>query len=190
MLSVEEFKEVYELLDRATPVEGDCGKMCGAACCAIDGKWDAEVVNPEFKQSCDDLDLVMHLMHGEEQMHDMDDEWLEWEAGDPEEYGLSEDWTRPFYMVKCHGAHSCKRNLRPIQCRTFPLTPYLSEEGELKMIVFPENLPYICPIIEKKLEMDPEYIKNAYKAWKMLIGDDAIYDMVYEDSRVRDEENH
>ena len=39
--------------------------------------------------------------------------------------------------------------MRPLQCRTFPLTPHLTEDGILLLIYNDEELPYICPLIEK-----------------------------------------
>ncbi len=56
----------------------------------------------------------------------------------------------PVFFIKCKTPPYCVRDKRPIQCRTFPLMPYLTEDGELQMLYNDNELPYLCPLIEKR----------------------------------------
>lgn len=167
------FKEIYELLDKVNPIDSDCGLLCGAACC---------------QQDASEEDLGIYLLPGEASVHDKSDSWLDWSEEDPEESGFPESWTDPVDFVVCHGPKSCKRWLRPIQCRTFPLEPHLTEDGKLFMIVNSMELPYACPLVDEYTKIDSEFVDVTKKAWSRLIQDQRIYDLVYEDSRYRDED--
>ena len=165
-----DFLKIYALLDTFSPLDTDCGTLCGAACCKLDP----------------DGELGMYLLPGEEMAHDRSDPWLSWSEDDPADYELPASWTGKLYFVCCQGPQSCKRALRPIQCRTFPLAPHLTEDGRLCVIVDNTELPYTCPLTEDYRALNADFITTTYRAWKELIEDGRIYDMVYEDSRFRD----
>jgi hypothetical protein len=59
------YKAIYRLLDRVSPIDTDCGLLCGAACCTPEKDPDAE-------------DVGIYLLPGEEKIHSKDDDWLEW----------------------------------------------------------------------------------------------------------------
>lgn len=46
---------------------------------------------------------------------------------------------------------------------------------------------YSCPIIDKQMKLDERFVQAAYKAWGRLIQDKKIFDLVYYDSRAREE---
>ena len=48
------------------------------------------------------------------------------------------------------------------------------------------ELPYLCPLIEEELPLDPAFVKATHTAWKHLIRDPLIYDLVRADSKERD----
>lgn len=167
-----DFHEIYALLDTVNPMKTDCGLLCGAVCC--------RQAAPE--------DMGIYLLPGEASVHDKNDGWLTWSEEDPEESGFPESWTDPVDYVVCHGPENCKRKLRPIQCRTFPLEPHLTEDGHLFMIVNSMELPYECPLVEDYTRIGEDFVKVTLMVWQKLIEDPRIYDFVYEDSRYRDEE--
>ena len=76
--------------------------------------------------------------------------------------------------------------MRPIQCRSFPLLPHLSEDGELTLVFNDYELPYACPMIEEEIELDERFVKATTTVWKHLIRDPLIYDMVWGESRARE----
>ena len=55
-----EIEEIYERLEKVTPVDFDCGSLCGEACCVYDLK------NPEEE-------LALYLLPGEELMYEDSD---------------------------------------------------------------------------------------------------------------------
>ena len=50
------------MLDSVCPIDGDCGRLCGAACCTA-GDTDGE-------------ELGIYLYPGEEKLHSRKDDWL------------------------------------------------------------------------------------------------------------------
>ena len=54
------------------------------------------------------------------------------------------------------------------------------------MILNDSELPYNCPLIEREMELSPEFVQATYTAWKHLIRDPLIYDLVKEDSEYRE----
>ena len=108
------YKAIYRLLDRVSPVPFDCGTICGAACC-----------NAAYT----DEDMGIMLLPGEEKIHDKHADWLTWDSLSTDEYELPGSWKGKIFFVRCKTPPHCPRHMRPMQCRTFPLTPHLDEDG-------------------------------------------------------------
>lgn len=160
------YEEIYRRWDEHTPVPFDCGKICGAACCVTDGG----------------QTMGIYLLPGEEKVHDKKDSWLTWSMDKAQDYDFPEAWRGKVPFVACQGPAHCKREKRPIQCRTFPLRPYLTREDELIMIYDEEALPYACPLIENEVALDEGFIRVCYENWRILISDPLIRDIVKMDS--------
>ena len=169
-----DFRKIYDLFDEVSPLPFDCGTLCGAACCR--GEEDGEE------------ELGIYLLPGEASLHDRTDPWLTWSEDAAEDYDFPESWTSTVDFVTCSGPEHCRRELRPIQCRTFPLLPHLAEDGTLYMILCDAELPYRCPLLEDPSQIRPDFVKNALRAWKLLLEEPLIRDLVEYDSRARDEE--
>lgn len=188
-LSTEDYKKIYALLEKVSPIDGDCGKLCSAACYSIDGKFDGSLRDEDYvtdgTESEDEIGI--YLMPGEEKLHDKRDPWLEWTEEDAHTAGFPESWKGKVSFVKCHGASHCKRGLRPIQCRTFPVTPYLTEDNKLQLILYTDILPYKCPLVHGGFHLNEDFLRATFDAWSKLIEDRRILDLVSEDSRFRDE---
>ena len=62
-------------------------------------------------------------------------------------------------FITCDGF--CKREMRPLACRIFPLVPYVDNEGRLKVIYDPRAVNF-CPL-------EKMHITNAFKekVWKV-----------------------
>lgn len=164
------YQAIYRLLDRVSPVPYDCGTLCSAICCSCGN---------------DDENLGIYLLPGEDKVHDRDDDWLTWSAEYAEDYEFPESWTGKVYFVRCKTPPICPREKRPMQCRTFPLTPHIDEDGVLSLVLNDSDLPYSCPLIAEKIELDPAFVKATYTCWKHLLRDPLIYDLVKEDSEYR-----
>ncbi len=170
MLNLDKYREVYTILDSATPVSHDCGRLCGSICCS--------------DSTFEDGDSYIYLLPGEKEYLDHIDCRIRIERQRRDEHDLPKSWGEYVYIARCPGKGSCDRSARPIQCRTFPLQPYISKKGELDMILCYTPLPYSCPFVERELEVSEEFRSKTYKAWSILVEDKAIRDLVKLDSKV------
>lgn len=212
------WRAVYRLLDRVSPIEGDCGELCGACCCLAGQQAD--------RSGADAAEMGIYLLPGEEQLHHMPkmpcaddtakkqvhdssstetpscpaecvhsadhaadpmpDSWLKWNKIPARPFGFPESWGATVYFVQCTTPPHCPRKERPLQCRTYPLLPHLHEDGELELVYNDLELPYQCPLIEEEIPLEDRFVQATYTAWKHLIRDPRIRDLVWQDSRDRE----
>lgn len=168
------YKAIYRLLDRVSPVDYDCGALCGAACCTCEGD------SPD--EDGLDYELGIYLLPGEEKVFTMDEDWLKWSREEALDYDFPDSWFGDVYFVRCKTPPVCPRKQRPLQCRFFPLEPHFDENGTLRLILCTSDLPYKCPLIEKRMALKPEFVQATYTVWKHLIRDRLIFDLVEMDS--------
>lgn len=175
VLTKKEYEEIYRMLDEVSPIPSDCGEMCGAACCT-----------QEYTQG-EGPEMGIYLLPGEDKLHTPREDWLEWTDERAEDYEFPDSWRGVVHFVRCKTPPSCPREKRPIQCRTFPLTPYLDEEDQLSLLYNDWELPYHCPLIDEEIPLNEDFIEATYRAWEILLRDPLIYDLVKMDSKIRDE---
>ena len=189
ILGKETYKKIYESLDRVSPLESDCGKLCGAACCTCSSEPDETTPSSERDINAD-YSMGLYLLPGEDSMFDFTEDWIEWGYLQAEDYDFPDSWSGKVPFFQCKTPPVCPREKRPIQCRSFPLMPHIDEKGKLYLIFDNDNLPYSCPLIEKRdtYPLSDEFINATYSAWRILITDPYIFDLVEYDSRIREEE--
>lgn len=182
------YKAIYRLLDRVSPIDSDCGLLCGAACCT-------NAFAPEDMEYCADSDenadsyMGLYLLPGENKVFDeSDNEWIDWGYIMAEDYEFPDSWHGRVPFIQCRTAPVCRRNKRPIQCRTFPLAPHIDEDGMFHMILHADELPYSCPLIDEGMKLNEDFVKATYTCWKHLIRDPLICDLVLLDSEYRIED--
>ena len=180
-------KAIYRLLDRFSPINGNCGKLCGSICCTYEYETSSES-QPSIDEN---LSLGLYLLPGEEKLFTGREDWLEWNWEYAEDYEFPESWHGKVYFLKCKTAPFCHREMRPLQCRIFPLTPHLDENGQLFMIYQSGQLPYTCPLISEKIKLNDDFVKANFTVWKHLLRDPLIRDLVEMDSyfRIQDGED-
>ena len=166
-------QKIYQRLDEVTPVDFDCWKLCGEVCCV----YDADETHTE--------ELVLYLLPGEELMYE-DSPDFELYYMDSSEIRYPHSWKDNIYLVKCKNPPRCDRSIRPIQCRTFPLVPHISKNGEFHLVLDETEFPYECPIIRDHIKLNEDFINVTYEIWKMLISNPLVYDLVDMDSKDRD----
>lgn len=166
-------QKIYQRLDEVTPVDFDCGKLCGEVCCV----YDADETHTE--------ELVLYLLPGEELMYE-DSPDFELYYMDSSEIRYPHSWKDNIYLVKCKNPPRCDRSIRPIQCRTFPLVPHISKNGEFHLVLDETEFPYECPIIRDHIKLNEDFINVTYEIWKMLISNPLVYDLVDMDSKDRE----
>ena len=168
MLGVDKYRVIYDLLENVGPDRLDCGRYCGSICCS--------------DTSFDDGESYIYLLPGEKEYLESIGSSIPIEKQRRDEHDLPKSWGKYVYIARCNGKSMCERASRPIQCRTFPLHPYISDDNELKMVLYYMELPYSCPFIDKKLAVTEDFRRAAHEAWSMLIEDKAIRDLVMQDS--------
>lgn len=167
-LSLETCQELYRLLDRVTPLAGDCGDLCGSECC----------------RGRDELGI--YLYPGEETMFTGQEDWLEWRHPKAKHHGFPPWWTARVTMVRC--LVPCPRWRRPLQCRLYPLAPHLLRQGELLLILDPVEVPYRCPLVEEEVPLQEVFVEAVWQAWRAMLNDSEIYSLVRWESECRERE--
>lgn len=154
---------LYKKLNKRTPLKTDCGLLCKNACC----------VDTEGEE------LGMYLFPGEEEM------FLNKPHFRVESSELS-------YMDKkaeiLYCKPYCKRGERPLSCRIFPLFPYVTIEGDLKVIVDP-RARNICPLYKNNLnEFNSTFVRGVRHIGEILMSEEETFEFLFELSRLIDEE--
>jgi len=169
----ESIERIYKRLDKVSPVDFDCGKLCGEVCCVFDSE---EYPNDE---------LALFLLPGEELMYEDSDDF-ELYYIDARELEFPHSWKGDVCLVKCKNPPRCDRSIRPIQCRTFPLVPHITKKGEFHLVLDDSEFPYKCPIIEENIAFRDDFLIETYNIWRILIENPLVYDFVDYDSRKRE----
>jgi len=172
-----EFQAMYRLLDLVSPINGDCGALCGAACCDCEKLHEAEIIK--------ETEYGMYLLPGEEKIFSRKEDWLTWYVDDVEKYDFPASWRGMVYFVKCNTPPHCVRKMRPIQCRTFPLAPHITADGVFHLVWNNEMLPYRCPLVAARIPLQKGFVQATFTVWKRLMTDPLIYDLVEMDTEYR-----
>lgn len=165
MPDIETFQKIYDMLDKADPLSYDCGELCGAACCRSDS-------------FCDSLEPCIYLLPGEKEYLESvgaDMEIMEEPSGDQ---SLQGSCGNKVFTAVCRGPETCERRSRPIQCRSFPLWPYFTDDGELILSYYDGELPYVCPLIYDSRKLRADFVKAVFNAWEILLRDEAVKEML------------
>lgn len=165
-------QKIYDMLEEVSPLDYDCGKLCGEICCVYDESEDHEAVG-------------LFLLPGEELMYE-DSGSFNLYAVNSKEVDFPPSWKEDVFMVECINPPKCDRSIRPIQCRTFPLIAHISKDRKLHLILDENEIPYECPIMKDSIQLNDDFIKVTYKVWEILIQNPLVYDLVSFDSRRRD----
>lgn len=142
------YLQLYRLFDHITPVAVDCGELCQKACCKGD-------------------DSGMYLFPGERSVYELlRPDWVRIEKSDFTYTHGGKSYNVPIAM--CNG--NCDRYQRPLACRIFPLTPYLTADKKLEIIIDP-RAKSICPMAKGFFleDFDDKFVRNIKKAFTLLM---------------------
>ncbi|MCL4441760.1 MAG: hypothetical protein M1609_14565 [Firmicutes bacterium] len=163
-----DYHHLYLITGDVTPLEDDCGVLCGRVCC-----------RPDRKNS-----LGVYLFPGEEVLFPGEEPWFAREYHDPREHGFPDNWKEPVHFLKCRGP--CRREKRPLACRFFPLAPHLLMDGTFLITSETARLPYRCPLVYRKIPLREVFIETVSLTWRLLLEDERMLRLVEEDSRERE----
>ena len=148
-----DWKRIYGMLERATPLPFDCGRLCGKRCC-----------------SGIQTGRGVYLFPGEEKLFAGESTWCTVEEFVPEEV----HFTGGGFLLNCCG--DCPRSMRPLSCRLFPLAPRLHGQGNFDLIFEPDAV-FTCPLVQlNDIDMlDPAFIEGARMVWLELVKDERVW---------------
>ncbi|WP_407380211.1 hypothetical protein [Methanobrevibacter sp.] len=172
-ITEENIRKIHEKLNEVSPVDYDCGKLCGEICCVYDSE--------EFPND----DLIIYLLPGEETLYE-NSKSFELKHFKISEIKYPHSWKDGVYTVKCTNPPNCEREIRPIQCRTFPLIPHITKDRRFHLIFDDSQYPYRCPLIKDNIKLNDDFVKETYKTWRFLLKNRLVYDLVDMDSRKRE----
>ena len=148
-----------DLLDRALQLTDfsplgrrDCGSLCRKRCCQG---------GPEEG---------IFLLPGEERYYQKET-WATLRRLPDPLTGLTST------LLVCFG--KCRRELRPLACRTFPLVPVLAAGGRLELRLDGRGI-LICPLVQTgDLQvLHPAFLRRVKRAWRLLLRDPAVFTLV------------
>ena len=129
----------WAALEDLTPLQSDCGALCGAACCQTD----------------EDDQGAVYLFPGERALMGE----IDWASCvHSTDLGGGD-------MLICHGA--CDRARRPLGCRLFPLTPV--RRNGAWTVRLDQRAWAVCPLMRSKIKgLDTAFVDAAIKAVQIL----------------------
>lgn len=147
MLASMLYKSIYTYFADTTPLKFDCGTLCNKSCCSCD------------ENEIDD-ETGMYLFPGEEALF----------YNNPDFKIITSEFVygnKNADIVVCKGI--CKREMRPLSCRIFPLVPYYRHESGLKIIRDPRAYS-ICPLSSKRAYeyLNPKFVKKTESVFHLL----------------------
>lgn len=165
MIKRELYERVYKILDKVTPIQSDCGALCGKACC---------------DSPCEDAG--MYLFPGEEVMFSELPPWLKIELSDFT-YGNN----KQVLIAIC--TNQCQRELRPLACRIFPLTPYMTHNGAMSIKIDARAVP-VCPLARQFTSdtLDKHFVDAVVRAFRILAKEKEVQSFVLGISKLIDEQ--
>ncbi len=157
-------KRASLLLRDVTPQKFDCGLLCSGACCS-----DSSALRDALGE--DDTEMGMLLFPGEKELLD----------------GI-----QGFKTIQKHGCDYlvcggfCNRDFRPLACRIFPYYAKILPLGGYDVIRIKKDLRAraVCPIArgEVAYRANIRFMRNLRRAFRILLKDDEIRDMLLEQS--------
>lgn len=146
----EVFEKAYHLMNQPV-IDGNCGELCGYHCCRRQEKTGERLgmyllpLEFEYMQSgkVDDYEVHSCLLY------DMPPK------------------IKKMYYIFCHEEEGCLRDLRPVQCRTYPFEPHI-EAGALSLVIEKDQI-HACPLLEMIPQWRSEFIDGIYQGWLELI---------------------
>lgn len=141
-MNLDLLRRARDRLKNSTPMCRDCGRYCGAACCAPD----------------EDGQGGVYLFPGEEALIGR------WGRLEPARLG---SFDAP--ILTCDGR--CDRSLRPFACRFFPLTPVLDETGAVSVRLDCRSRA-MCPLNRNGLPgLRQAFVRDVQEAFALLAQD-------------------
>ncbi len=85
-------------------------------------------------------------------------------------------------LLTCDG--HCRRELRPLMCRIFPLFPYVDARGRMRAVYDPRSYR-LCPLTQHvdNVRLQPAFVRAVRRVGRVLLADEACAAFLREQSR-------
>jgi Fe-S-cluster containining protein len=149
------FEELLETL-RSPITEFDCGTLCAPG-------------NDGVPVCCQASSIVPVMYKAEyELLRRRSELWGPYRPRSDADRELVADARACEIFAECKGHEHCERENRSLACRTFPFEPYLDHDMQLVGLVWYYDLKSLCPLIESKHRILPEFIRECLSMWEKL----------------------
>jgi hypothetical protein len=154
---------VYKKLGGITPIPADCGKLCKKACCAGGD------------------DAGMYLFPREKELYNRQSN-----VSNRRWYKIINLSHKKAVFFTCKG--ECRRIGRPLSCRIFPLTPYITKTGDFSVIIDP-RAKSVCPLAKSGTfeYLDPKFVEKVTETMTFLLKFQSVREYFHFVSREIDE---
>ncbi len=89
-------------------------------------------------------------------------------------------------LAECNG--ECQRDFRPLSCRIFPLTPYITDNDILTIKIDPRaRSVYPLATYSDRRRLNQDFVKNVRRVFQALIKDDEIKEFIVKLSGILDD---
>ncbi len=156
------------LLDAATPLNTDCGRVCGAACCQPDESGENGMLLLPFEER-----LYRHVS----------------QEAFPRRIVPDDTVLKGGKRLICEGV--CPRALRPFACRIFPLRLKVTGDGDDTRIQaeLDPRARAVCPLLERGglRAMSADFVAAAERAGELLLPDVYMLEWLENEQRLVEE---
>ncbi|GBE40509.1 hypothetical protein BMS3Bbin09_00391 [bacterium BMS3Bbin09] len=155
-ISEKKLKSLYQLLSDPM-IDFDCGELCAPG-------------NGGIPVCCANEDVVPVLFNEEYKYHWKNGRfWKRMPPINKEIKKFIEEAEDYYVFAKCPGPAGCERSKRALNCRTFPLEPYLDKDGGIMGLAYSDTNGIDCPLIGKPMKIfNPVYVRNVIKFWEEM----------------------
>ncbi len=162
MVDKRRIAEARAILEKVTPLDFDCGTLCGHLCCT-----DHEP------------GVGVYLIPGELDFFDGTESWATFQMHKTKDYEFAPSWNKHKKIPFLQCTSLCNREKRPFECRTYPLIPFLHDDGRLEMRYSP-FAQGICPLTERYGldQLNPAFVAATGRAWEVLMADPDMLDHI------------
>ena len=154
--SKKQLKRFYKLLS-VPMIDFDCGKLCAPE-------------NDGIPVCCENEGVVPILFNEEYKYYWKNGRfWKRMPPVTKEIKKFIEEAEDYYIFAKCPEHEGCERTKRSICCRTFPLEPHVSKDGEVIGLAYANARDINCPLIGRPQTIfNPVYIRNVIKFWQEM----------------------
>ena len=164
------YLEAYQYMGEKV-LEDDCGKLCNSHCCRTKTETGEKIgiylMPYEFESIFQGTELEQRL---KAQKHSNKVYYIP-------------PGVKFLYYFHCDKEEGCFRELRPIQCRSYPFEPHL-EKGKLSLVVERDQI-HQCPLLDRLQDLRKEFVKGIFMGWEALLQIPEVKLLVEYDSEER-----